>query len=120
MKGKQFLARRQDFTRIYEYGRSWKNRYLVLRILPNNLDYTRYGFSVSRKVGNAVVRNRIKRRLREMMRSKPLSAGWDVVLVARKPACQANYDVLQQALDIILRRAGIMVESHENTGSETN
>jgi len=105
MDKRERLRRRQDFVAVYRNGRAWANRFLVLRALPNSLPHHRYGFVVSKRVGKAVVRNRLKRRLREGLRSLTLPAGWDMVLLARPPAASASYHELAQAMTNLISRA---------------
>jgi ribonuclease P protein component len=83
------LSRSADFERVYRHGRSRANRYFVLYAFPRgDRDAARVGLSVSRKLGGAVERNRLKRLLREALRldAERLGAGHDLVLVARSDA----------------------------------
>jgi ribonuclease P protein component len=86
---------------------------LVLVHAPNPQDSTRFGFAVGKKLGNAVERNRIKRRLREharlYLRSNRVKAGHDIVIIARHAARDAGYHTLGEALDELLRRAELLV-----------
>ena len=66
------------------------------------------GFAVGRRVGNAVVRNRVKRRLREHLRQRILPENWDIVVAARPAAAGATYRELGQAMDELLSRAGLL------------
>ncbi len=107
MKREQRLTRGGDFARVYDHGRSWVNHLLVMRAIPSELDRTRIGFSVSKRVGNAVVRNRVKRMLREAVQSVTWDPGWDVVIIARSAAATADYRQIGTALEDLCRRSGL-------------
>ena len=82
--------------------------------MPNGLNLTRYGFAVGRRLGKAVVRNRIKRRLREILRKAPLSPGWDVIIIARNPAATTDYKTLEKSVADLLKKAGISAGEYES------
>jgi ribonuclease P protein component len=105
------LRRPQDFETVRREGSRWQGRGLTLNARPNNLPNSRYGFVVSGRVGKAVVRNQVKRRLREAIRQwlPALATGYDVVLIAHTPAAQASYQELESETGKLLRRAGILV-----------
>jgi ribonuclease P protein component len=84
------------------------NNLLVVRVLPNGLDHSRFSFQVSKRIGNAVIRNRVRRRLREVVRLTPVKAGWDAVFIARRGAEKAKYQQLKQATDNLLRRTRLL------------
>ena len=102
------LRRRKEFDVVFQQGRTWANELLVLRSLPNQLDHNRYGFVTSKRLGGAVVRNRVRRRLREALRSLPVRAGWDVVISARLPAAQSDFHELKEALVDLLTSARML------------
>ena len=82
----------------------------MFRSVPNQLPHNRYGFITSKRLGNAVVRNRVRRRLREGVRSLAVRPGSDVVVSARAPAAQADYHELKRAVANLFARAGILTE----------
>lgn len=108
MQRRNRLTGSQRFSRIHQKGTSVANRLLVVRYLANELDRNRFGFMVSKRTGNAVVRNKIKRRLREMVGRSSIKVGWDVVFIARKGIENASYQELKQAADSLLRRAKML------------
>jgi ribonuclease P protein component len=100
------------FREIRQRGRSYSSDVVVLCALANELPYSRFGFAVNNRVGNAVVRNRIKRRLREVIRLRMawIRPGWDIILIARKPIRSAEYHQLETACARLLRRAQLLLE----------
>jgi len=113
VRGEQYLTRTTQFGLIYDKGTSWRGKEIIIRVLPNGLDISRYGFTVSRRIGKAVIRNRVKRTLREIMRQTRLQSGWDIVIIARTPAARTDYDALAKAIKRLLSRAGIFLGEHE-------
>lgn len=108
------LRRRRDFDAVFRKGRAWHHELLVLRSLPNALDHNRYGFVTPKRLGGAVVRNRLRRRLRESLRRLPAEPGWDVVVSPKAPAAAATYQELNRAVVDLLTRAGIL---HDNASA---
>ena len=117
MRGERYLTRDSQFQLVYNNGRSWAGREIVVRALLNGLDLTRYGFAVGRHVGKAVVRNRIKRRLREILRKATLCPGWDIIVIARRPAALADYKKLEKSVTALLIKAGIASGEYEGVRS---
>ena len=99
------------FDQIHREGRSAANHFLVIRVLPNGLDQNRFGFLVNKRIGGAVTRNRVKRRLREAVRQTPLAKGWDAVFIARRGVEVASYQQLKWATDNLFRRTKLMVSN---------
>jgi ribonuclease P protein component len=109
LKREYRLRRRDRFEEIRRQGKCWTHRLLVLCLLPNDLPASRFGFSVSKRVGNAVVRNRVRRRLREIVRLRlpAVAPGWDVVLIARPTIAQAEFRQIETAVERLLVQAGL-------------
>jgi ribonuclease P protein component len=112
----QRLRHRNDFKAAYREGRVHGNRLLVLRVRPNGLDTTRFGFVAGKAVGSAVVRNRVKRRLRAAASELRVRAGLDIVIGARVAAGTTAYAGLGDALAKLLRAAGALLEPSDATG----
>lgn len=95
------------FQQVRRQGRCWSHPLCVLCVLPNGLPYSRFGFSVSRRVGKAAKRNRAKRRLREIVRQRQNSIrpGYDLVFIARPPIVDAPHEALVAAVESLLREA---------------
>jgi len=112
VKEPRFLTNRAQYTLVYRQGKVWANSLLVMKAMPNSLSLSRYGFSVTKKVGKAVQRNHLKRLLREIMRLQLLEAGWDIVFIARSVAVNADYHQLERAVTRLLAQAQLL-ESNE-------
>ncbi|NLJ77515.1 MAG: ribonuclease P protein component [Peptococcaceae bacterium] len=94
------LKKTREYRHVYNRGKFFADRYLVIYYLPNNLDYCRFGFTVSKKIGNAVVRNRVRRLLKEVCRlnSSVFTGGFDLVLVARRSIVDLKYKRVEECL----------------------
>lgn len=93
------LKKNSDFRRLYAKGKSAVNPYMVLYCRRNSLGVNRLGYTVSTKLGHAVVRNRVRRRLREIYRlnSPAMKTGYDIVVVARSRCVNARYAKIDAA-----------------------
>lgn len=99
MKFTESLRNSIQFSNVYKNGRSKANKYLIMYILENNTPYNRLGISVSKKVGNSVIRHRIKRLLKESYRLQEnmFNSGLDIVVIARGSASSISFKDIDSA-----------------------
>lgn len=100
MKYFEHLKKNNDFRNVYGKGKSQANKYLVMYFLENGLQYNRLGISVSKKVGNSVVRHRLTRLIRESVRlnEERFELGYDIVIIARANLKGKGYRETESAL----------------------
>ncbi len=100
MNFSESLKKNQDFQSVYRKGRSYANKLLVMYVLENNMERNRLGISVSKKVGNSVVRHHVTRLVRESYRLQEniFNSGLDIVVVARANAASASFREIESAL----------------------
>ncbi len=108
MGKEKHLRTSREFAAVRRTGRSISDRMLVLISMPNGLSVTRFGFSIGKRVGNAVTRNRIKRRLREALQINEIEEGWDLVVIARKDSSSAHFRDIMNSISKLLNRASIL------------
>lgn len=120
MAGLDMLRSPLDFRAIQSGSRSRAHPLLILRYRRNELDRTRYGISTSRRIGPAVVRNRLRRRLRTVLRGldPAIERGWDVLLIARADSGSASQAQISAAVERLLTTAGLTRQSTPATGAQ--
>jgi len=104
------LRQRADFAQLRKAGVTWRHPALMISTIPNQLAHNRYGFIISKRVGSAVTRNRLRRRLRACLHhwDALLQPGHDILFITR-PACAAlGYHHLCDTVGDLLRRAGFL------------
>ena len=110
MKNSTSLKKNSDFKKVYNLGQSRANRYLVMYILENGLNINRLGISVSKKVGNSVIRHHITRLVRENYRVKEdrYHIGYDIVVIARNQAKDITYKDVDKSFEKLAGLHGII------------
>lgn len=106
------LRKSTDFQKVFEARRSFPGRLIVLHVVENGRDYCRVGFTAGKKsFGNAVNRNRAKRRLKECFRQQKISpeVGYDIIVVGRTAMIDANYAELSISMQKVLKKAGLFL-----------
>ena len=111
MRREQRLKRRQDFSSVYQDGETYAHGPLVIRVRGScensNQSQVRFGFAVGRRVGNAVQRNRVKRKLRDAARRSGVEGNADILVIARASSLHSSYGELEHTLWTLLSRAGL-------------
>ncbi len=112
------LRRSVDLEKVRQSGRSWRHPLAILAAGENGLDMSRFAFIASRRVGNAVQRNRAKRLLREAVHQQlpEIKPGWDCIFIARAPLPQASFAEVDTAVSQLLRRAKLLKVSKRTGG----
>lgn len=113
LKGQFTLKKNSDFRRLYAKGKSAVTPFLVVYCRKNRGGVNRLGYTVSVKLGHAVVRNRVRRRLREIVRlnTPKLKSGYDLVLVARARSVHADFHQLEAAYLSACGKLGLLEEA---------
>jgi ribonuclease P protein component len=106
---RQRIQRPDEFRRVLASRRKASDSVLTVAAAPYQGGLPRFGLSVSKRVGNAVERNRVKRRLREIIRQSGVSGAWEVVVTARAGASEASYRRLRESLERLLGRVGVPI-----------
>lgn len=109
------LRRNADFWQVRKNGECKADKLAVLCVVPNRLSHSRFGFVVGKKIGKAVRRNKIRRRMREAVRLRipRIAGGYDVVFIARSPVADASYGEIENSLEDLLRRSGLLLSEGE-------
>ncbi|MFO7814901.1 MAG: ribonuclease P protein component [Halanaerobiales bacterium] len=108
------LKKKNDFNKVFNRGKSTASRYFVLYWYPNKNEINRYGFSISKRIGKAVVRNKLKRRLKEIIRKLLEDSslkGYDVIIIARNPVNNLNFYGIKEDLTGLFKKAGLFQNS---------
>ena len=122
MLAKEFRLRNaSDFHRVREIGRCWSDQRLVLCACENGLERTRFGIITSKRVGNAVVRNRARRLVSEVLRLQRdlVAPGWDVVVIARTSVRKTDYWAVERSVAHLLSSGGLYGANRSGGGAAT-
>lgn len=120
MKNTESIKKNKDFKDIYRTGKSYANKYLVMYVKNNGLSSNRIGISVSKKVGNSVVRHRITRLVRESYRLSEdnILNGLDIVVVARANANGKDYSEIDSAVIHLMKLHKIRIINNKDNGTD--
>ena len=107
----QSIKKSDEFKNVYKNGKSYENKYLVMYVVKSGREENRLGISVSKKVGNSVVRHRIARLLRESFRlnNEKFHSGWDIAVIARAAAKGKSYHDIESAFVHLVKLHKILI-----------
>lgn len=122
MKYSESLKKNRDFQHVYKNGTSQANRYLVMYVLENQYNKNRLGISVSKKVGNSVVRHRVTRLIRESYRLNEIlfKRGLDIVVIARPSAKERSFQEIESAVLHLARKHHLEGNNNDKEVSDKN
>ena len=120
MNNTESLKKTRDFQYVYNNGRSYANKLLIMYALQNGRTGNRLGISVSKKVGNSVVRHHLTRLIRESYRLKESSfkTGYDLVVIARPSAKEKSYHEIESALLHLVKLQNLFKEDHPEESTD--
>ena len=103
------LRKDSDFKNIYRKGKSLATKTLVFYFIKNDLGYTSVGYYISKKVGKAVTRNRIRRLIKENLKDIPdLKDGYDIIFIGRIPSSESDYKEIGKSIRYLFRKSGVL------------
>lgn len=105
------LRKKEHFAKVFKHGKSAANHQFVVYVKPSpDAKPFRFGVSASKKIGNAVVRNRIRRRVKEIVRQMEpdIKPGVDIICIVRKPALELDYAGLKKSIHHVFKRANLL------------
>ena len=105
MKNKYIVKDKREFNNIIKNNKFIKNNFFILYMKENNLNYNRFGIAISKKLGKAVFRNKIKRRIRNLIKENILlfSKSYDYIIMIRRGKDNYNYQILKKELQSLLK-----------------
>ena len=110
MKKTVSLKRNEDFQYVFKRGKTKGSGILVAFVVPNDMGLNRLGVTVSKKMGKAVMRNRLRRRIKEAFRAfeESLTAGHDIVILPKPELAKASFAELQKTLKYLMKKQGLL------------
>lgn len=107
------INHKEDYHNLYKYGKRYNGKYIIIYIKVNKLKYSRFGVVASKKVGKAVIRNRVKRQIRAIIQeiNKKITGSSDMVIIAKKTIDKSNYSLIEKDFRGILGKAGLCLEN---------
>ncbi|WP_313756652.1 ribonuclease P protein component [Tissierella sp.] len=107
-----------EFRKVYSGGKNYWNRNLILYVRKNSVGNSRVGYSITKKIGNSVVRNKIRRKMKEIYRLNfnNIKSNYDLIFIPKKNVVDISYKELESAMLHILKLAGMLTSQRDNNG----
>lgn len=104
------LRNNMEFKRVYKDGKNYWNRNLILYVRKNNMENSRVGYSITKKIGNSVVRNKVRRRMKEILRLNfsNVKDGYDLIFIPKRNVVDISYKELESAILHILKLSKVL------------
>lgn len=104
------LRNNMEFKQVYEDGKNYWNRNLILYVKKNGLEYSRVGYSITKKIGNSVVRNKVRRRMKEIYRLNfnQIKGGYDFIFIPKRNIVDISYEEMESAMIHIMKLAKVL------------
>jgi ribonuclease P protein component len=114
------LTKSEDFKRVRLFGKSYAHPLIVLLVKPSESPRVKIGISIGKSIGGAVIRNRTKRRIRAAVSEiiTKIKPGWDIVIIGRAAAGQADLSSIRESIRSLLVRANLLITEMESTGGD--
>jgi ribonuclease P protein component len=112
------LRKKEDFAKVFKHGKAAANHQFVVYVRVTNVpEAFRFGVSASKKVGNAVIRNRMRRRIKEIVRGMEpmIKHHVDIICIVRKPALELDHAALKKSIHHVFKRADLLVPASRKT-----
>lgn len=112
------LRSNMEFKKVYSGGKNYWNRNLILYVKKNNIGNTRVGYSITKKIGNSVIRNKVRRRMKEIYRLKfdGIKSGYDLIFIPKKNVVDISYKELESAMLHILKLSSLLTSQSDSDG----
>lgn len=110
------IKKNEEYKAVYNCKNSISDYNLVLFLKKNNLSYNRYGFTTAKKIKTAIARNKLRRRLKEIVRlnEDTIKTGYDIVIMARLNSVESDYQSLQKSFNKLIKRKNLSKENNNN------
>lgn len=110
LKRNNRLKKRYQFNYVYKSGEHFSNEHIVLYVASSKTKFIKVGFAVTKKVGHAVVRNKIRRRLREIVKKQLplLKQNYNIIIVARENVTEASFEILKLEFEKLIKKANLL------------